>query len=712
MSLSDALTLAGQGFYMFPCEPNGKLPLVKGWPAKATRDPAKIERWAQKFDGCNWGVFTGRYGDGQGLVVVDVDNKDGKNGNASLVALELLGQEFPATMETATPTGGRHLIYAVPQAVKQGVDVLGTGLDIRSKGGFVLGPGSVINGRAYVVDRPDIPQPAPQWLIDRCGLTPDRPSEATADRRALLARVDPARAVARAIEYLEAQEAVTEGGRNHAAFKVASQLKDLGVPAEQIEPLMLEHWPCEPMLDSAELRVTIASAYRSGNAPGVGAPEAQFSAVPEATSKARHPIDQLNEEWAAVAEPPNTVVYRISRDSATGQTCFSRFTREGFMGLLANQKLDASPLANKWWESPRRRTYGAGTIFAPAQTVPPDYLNTWGGFAVQPAAGDWSQMRAHIRDIICSGDPALDSYVMGWLARLVQHPGEQGHVALVLRGGRGTGKGTLGAYLVKLFGRHGLHVANSQRLTGNFNGHLADKVLVFGDESFYAGRRADESMLKMLVTERMLDLEQKYQSARNVQNCLHILLASNESWVVPAGAQERRFCVIDVSEARQQDTAYFADLSEQMDNGGLAAMLYDLQRWDISTFNVRKVPHTSAGTEQRTDSLRGPERWLFNALAKGHIAGQEWGDECLEVCKAAAFADYEARHRDLGDFQAVAVNSFWPRVTRVLQAGGILPVENQAGSKRQRHRVFPSLSEARAAFDAWLGGVPVDWDSL
>ena len=83
-------------------------------------------------------------------------------------------------------------------------------------------------------------------------------------------------------------------------------------------------------------------------------------------------------------------------------------------------------------------------MFAPDKDVP-GYLNYWHGFAVERQAGDWSLLRKHILENICCGDQELEAYLLGWMALAVQKPGQQGEVAVVLRGGRGTGKGYVGA---------------------------------------------------------------------------------------------------------------------------------------------------------------------------------------------------------------------------------------------------------------------------
>ncbi len=73
--VNEALGLAAQGFYVFPCEVGGKLPVIKDWPNRATRDQDQIQRWFEKHD-YNIGISTSRFGDDQALVVVDVDNKN------------------------------------------------------------------------------------------------------------------------------------------------------------------------------------------------------------------------------------------------------------------------------------------------------------------------------------------------------------------------------------------------------------------------------------------------------------------------------------------------------------------------------------------------------------------------------------------------------------------------------------------------------------
>src|SRR5580698_6159793 len=97
-----ALQLAENGFCVFPCEVNGKLPTIKDYPHRATIDAAQIRSWwngKQK----NIGISTSHFGAGEALLVLDIDLKNDKRGDLSLMRLELEGFDLPSTFEVTTP---------------------------------------------------------------------------------------------------------------------------------------------------------------------------------------------------------------------------------------------------------------------------------------------------------------------------------------------------------------------------------------------------------------------------------------------------------------------------------------------------------------------------------------------------------------------------------------------------------------------------------
>ena len=307
-----------------------------------------------------------------------------------------------------------------------------------------------------------------------------------------------------------------------------------------------------------------------------------------------------------------------------------------------------------------------------------------------------------MRWVICNGDKKLSDYLMGWMARAVQKPGKQGEVAIAIRGGRGTGKGTFVNWFGRLFGQHYMYLTNAKHLVGNFNAHLRDAVVVFADEAFFAGDRAHASVLKGMITDPYITIEAKYKNAVTARNVTHLLLASNDDWVVPAGVDERRFCVLEVCPADKQNHKYFSAIKEQMDNGGFAAMLYDLLHYDLKDFNVRAVPSTNALVDQKIQSLQGPEAWLYDCLQRGQIGGHNWKNDGLKIPKSIAYNDYKERHRDFRDYVPKDASS-WAKLVRNIMPGAISECRPDTGGTRIRNLVFHPLGQCRQVFLRHLG---------
>jgi hypothetical protein len=423
-------------------------------------------------------------------------------------------------------------------------------------------------------------------------------------------------------------------------------------------------------------------------------------------------LDEMNERYMVVNEAGKTVVYRPIKDAVLERDYMESSTFEDFKKKYLNDRVIAvtdksgEPIyktkADAWLEHPKRKQYLGGVVFAPDQLLPADIYNLWQGFDVDPLQGDWSYLREHILWVICNGDKYLDEYLIGWMANTVQKPGKQGEVAVVMRGGRGTGKGTFANWFGRLFGQHYMYLTNAKHLVGNFNAHLRDAVVVFADEAFFAGDKSHASVLKGMITDPFITIEAKYKNAVTARNIIHLLMASNDDWVVPAGQDERRFCVIELCSAVKQNHKYFEAINKQMENGGLAAMLYDLQKLDLTNFNVRAVPTTSALVDQKVRSLSGPEAWLYDSLQRGEIRHHQWTTGGLVVPKNTAYEDYKDRHKDFRDYTPVGISS-WAKSVRSIMRGAVSTSRPEVDGARVRSFVFPPLAQCRDVFLSHLG---------
>ena len=293
-----------------------------------------------------------------------------------------------------------------------------------------------------------------------------------------------------------------------------------------------------------------------------------------------------------------------------------------FTDAKGNPKLVA---LGKWWMGHSERRQYERMAFAP-DGAPPEVYNLWHGFDAEDIPGDCDLFIDHIRTNICDDKEDLYEYLMNWLACMVQKPAQPGHTAIVLHGNKGVGKGFFVKRVGELVGRHFLQVTNAQHLTGNFNGHLADTLMLFADEAFYANDKKHESVLKGIVTEETLAIERKGIDLQTTPNYLHIIMASNSDHVVPASVDERRFVVYDVASAKMQDTDYFAKIAEQWENGGKDAFFSLLRHRDIKSFHPGKnVPNSEGLGRQKNMSLPSVEEWWFEKLQQGYLRDTDNG---------------------------------------------------------------------------------------
>src|SRR5262249_30984848 len=157
-----ALELAEKGLAVFPCQPRGKAPACDAGLHAATTDPERIDRWWRAVPDLNVAIGTGTV---SGFFALDVD---GENGEASLRKLESARSTLPQTVEVITGKG-RHCYFRSGRCkISNSVGLLGSGLDVRGDGGYVIAPPSMHpSGRPYVwsVDTTHDFADAPDWLI-------------------------------------------------------------------------------------------------------------------------------------------------------------------------------------------------------------------------------------------------------------------------------------------------------------------------------------------------------------------------------------------------------------------------------------------------------------------------------------------------------------------------------------------------------------------
>lgn len=266
-NLAAALELAEAGYRVFPVGPD-KMPRIK-WKAGATTDAARVRSWWRKWPDSMPGLPTGQ---GNGLAVLDLDLKGGKDGAAELARLGLDVAHL-SHVAVATPTGGRHLYFRHRPGLKNSASGIAPGVDTRGDGGYVVAPGAVLpDGRSYAPMKGDLAGDViglPAWPAAL--KVPAKPAQEAAPARLVATDADSTWAQAEVARVMAALRAAEAGGRNaalNAAAHYLGGIVSVGLLSRQeVEFALLSAAAGNGLLkdDGAETcKATIASGCAAG----------------------------------------------------------------------------------------------------------------------------------------------------------------------------------------------------------------------------------------------------------------------------------------------------------------------------------------------------------------------------------------------------------------------------------------------------------------
>ena len=412
-------------------------------------------------------------------------------------------------------------------------------------------------------------------------------------------------------------------------------------------------------------------------------------------------LEELNIKYAVVPMGNKMSILNIVKDEI-------RFFSPGDFNLALQNRtaIDDSGSepkqipASKWWlKHPDRKEYKK-VDFLPEIETPDGVFNMWKGFAVKPKGGLEKIPLFHelLDEVICSDNEQWALYLWGWLAHMVQFPEEKPGVAIVMRSdAQGVGKSRFAEYVGSLLGRHFRTVTHGRHIHGNFNSHLKDTLMLFGDEAVWGGDRRTESILKQLITEPNMIIEMKGKDVFEVRSYLRLMLATNSEWAAPVGLTDRRYFVLNVSNSRKNDHNFFKRLIYEQNHGGIEALLQVLMDFDLSDFEVRNIPETPARLDQKFLSMEPIEKWWLAALSDedffigGKILNLDENNRAAKSDLLNSFNEhtkaYKPNHRN------------WEARRLCIQFKKLVPfaMDKRRGSGPREYE-FPSLNECKLFF--------------
>jgi hypothetical protein len=529
----------------------------------------------------------------------------------------------------------------------------------------------------------------------------------------------------------------------------------------------------------------------ANNSTGPGRPSAKIvdlaaerKAAEERRRKSKDRVGELvkdlNKQFCVVPEGSDVYVYREQRDPLRkGHWKLNKFTFRAFREFLLNHRMVIDVLDPKkpgmtkqivatyaeiWLAHPDRRECKGGPIFDPTGKVSSSHWwNLWKGFAVKPVKNPqgWKLMQEHIYSVLAASDRKVFSYILDWSANMLQHPERQGDTSLIFRDdAEGLGKGLFVKALLAILGPHGFHLHHAEQLRGQFNAHLHQLVLLYLDEASWAGDRQLAGYLKGLVSDEEIGIQYKNKDTFQAPNYLHIIISSNEDWVINASRTSRRWVPFRVSDHRRGDLPYFKALAYEIEHGGAEAMAYDLLHRDLSCFDAREYPRTPELDQQRLLSLDVLPRWWMAVLSRGFCYKPKWGAPSLlkwhefhttqlltashhQWCDAIRWHQ-RANDSEIGSFMKEKVGYRWTSRTPAEPIGELDTADREVSRYDERQPEFAigetdqptpsspsdwreaavirkrkmngyymaSLEEARAQFKQAMGDLPMPWDPV
>ncbi|KAI8916797.1 hypothetical protein DFJ77DRAFT_440019 [Powellomyces hirtus] len=275
-----------------------------------------------------------------------------------------------------------------------------------------------------------------------------------------------------------------------------------------------------------------------------------------------------------------------------------------------------------WCTNPLARTY-KHLVFDPSYIGDKEGLeiNLFQGFAAERLdaydAGLVQPWLYHLKEVLNNGNEDHFLYVLNWAANIVQNPALKNGTAIVNFGAHGTGKNIFweffGEYIIGM--AHYGYVSDMDDLTCRFNSHTMQKLFIIGDEITFAGGHKQNNKLKSLLTQATQKSEKKGAEAVMTKNYANFYFSANEEAPVRVENTDRRYMVKRASEKHRTDFDYFDKLLTYQTQEVANHLYTYLMSIDLSSFDVRRIPHTEEKDEMREYTMTPIEVFVHQMLS-------------------------------------------------------------------------------------------------
>jgi hypothetical protein len=361
-------------------------------------------------------------------------------------------------------------------------------------------------------------------------------------------------------------------------------------------------------------------------------------------------LNIMNHYFAVVRSTKAIYLETIYSRGANGQLLPEEtITRSGrdFLEVCKNFQLQSLPgmckeVARFWESSSKRREYDKLVFEANPSKMYSRHFNMFCGLKFQPidrklteselveCEDHMPKLMWHFRNIVCDGSSEGFDYTIRWIAHAVQKPWKKIGVALVFRGGQGSGKSSLWDFVgLEILGeRYYLYCNQIETVIGKFNSLGANRLLIVFDEAGnWGGAFKMNNRMKSQITQERTCLEHKGRDPIRVQDKSNVVITTNNFWPVKREADDRRYACQQCSNAKMGDKPYFDALVDELEKPETP---YHFHRYlssiDISHWDPQKMPLTAWGEGLKDNSIP-PHVSMMQALLENgcfHPSLETW----------------------------------------------------------------------------------------
>jgi hypothetical protein len=707
-----AVKFAQLGYLVFPLYKgkNGVRSQPYGWSGNivsadkldkvipATSDTAVVEAWAEqvrrkyKSEVIGFGIL------GDGCVIIDLDNKDGKNGSAEFSALAKKHSVPDPVMITRTKSNGFHLFYGRPTKyqnsyIKSMANILigrdrYEGIDLRGNGGFVVGPEFLVDdlrdaeqGR-YSMKSLTRPSELPLFPDKVLGKWVKTVTDDDLDRLTVLANIggdDLVSAIHRGVF----PEFVPKGSRNGSFFALISHMRftnPIEVTRAACEKLAERVEEPETLSASVDLEKMLASAY--GKEPGTPQEVAQ-TLIDAGLYQLTGFKGKLH---YVILEDNPFISSRNPHDEMSMKTLLKRYEKG-----VENEKGKVSVLnpitviTKIITDDHRTDMIGfkpkSGDVFTLSdESGAKRFLNTYNPITIPVDYRDveedvWAEFVLLMTRLF--GDEDSEDYQLGmdFMAWIIQHPQIKPCIAPFLMSvNRGVGKSLLFNVIASVMGTNKVgdlqaRMVKLDEISGRFFDPSGCVINMIDEVQFSVHRnmRSESTAfwrhLKNLITAETVSVEIKGGMTYQCPNTAAVALAGNFGSFFPIEEFDRRIWIIDNNPPllvmgtvdRLFDLVRRTGLKPSVRYQYVSTIRYELMKWKIKNdLSSMRAPMTDTKQELYENTLTDSEEWFVkhfkdpgNLFAFSAVVSQSAMEYVWTQCGRSEMRDSETFFRDL-----------------------------------------------------------------